>query len=73
MSLIKLDRLPDRNPVKITITIPPTLNRSLVEYAKAYEAEYGEAEPLVELIPAMLSAFIEADRAFARRRRKVAD
>jgi hypothetical protein len=30
---------------------------------------YGGAEPVHELIPAVLAAFIEADRSFARRRK----
>ena len=63
---IKLERLPDRTPVKISIAVSPELNRALRDYAEAYEAAYGEAEPLSELVPAMLASFIESDRTFAR-------
>lgn len=63
---IKLDRLPDRTSVKITILVSPDLNRALGHYAEAYAETYGEAEPLAELIPAMLAAFLDSDRAFAR-------
>ena len=65
---LKLDRLPDRTPVKITILVPPELNRALADYAEAYAAAYGEAEPVGELIPAILSAFLHSDRAFLRAR-----
>lgn len=68
MSAIKLDRLPDRTPVKLAITITPDLHHALLAYAEAYERAYGVAEPLVELVPAMLSAFLDGDRAFARSR-----
>ena len=70
-SPIKLDRLPDRTPVKITILVPPILNRALGDYAEAYAAVYGEAEPVAVLIPAILDAFLQSDRGFVRRRRSV--
>ncbi len=69
MPSIKLRRLPDRNPVKVTIALSPELNRALGDYAEAYEAAYGQAEPVAELIPAMHAAFLESDREFARARR----
>jgi hypothetical protein len=70
MTAIKLARLPDRAPVKITISVSPELHRSLNEYARAYEAAYGEAASAIELIPAMLEAFLASDRGFARSRRE---
>jgi hypothetical protein len=69
MTQIKLERLPDRTAVKMTISVSPELNRALGDYAAAYEAAYGEAEPVAELIPAMLAAFLQSDRGFARSRR----
>lgn len=69
MAGIKLERLPDRTPVKISILVSPELYRALGDYAEAYEAAYGQAEAVAELIPAMLAAFLESDRAFARARR----
>jgi hypothetical protein len=69
MAAIRLERLPDRTPVKIAIMVSPELHRALGDYATAYEAVYGQAEPVADLIPAMLAAFLESDRAFARARR----
>jgi len=69
MAPLKLGPLPDRSPVKLTILLPPELNRALHDYAKAYERAYGAAEPLAELVPAMLASFLASDRAFARSRR----
>lgn len=40
-----------------------------MDYAGAYAEVYGVAEPVAELVPAMLAAFVESDRAFLRRRR----
>lgn len=70
MADLKLAKLPDRTPVKITISIPPDLNQALAQYAEMYRETYGEAEPVQELIPAMLASFLEGDRAFARQCRR---
>jgi hypothetical protein len=69
MADIKLAKLPDRIPVKLTIMIAPDLHEALQAYAVAYERAYGVAEPVNELIPAMLIAYLNGDRAFAKNRR----
>lgn len=63
---LKLAKLPDRTPVKITITVPPDLNLALRQYAEAYRATYGEAETVADLIPFMLGVFLASDRGFAK-------
>ena len=70
--MLKLKKLPDRVPVKLSITVPPELHRSLVEYAALYARSYGEEAALGDLIPAMLADFLEADREFTRQRRSAA-
>jgi hypothetical protein len=62
---LKLSKLPDRTPVKITITVAPDLNRALHAYAELYREAYGEAEPVTELIPYMLKSFLDGDRGYA--------
>ena len=66
---LKLSKLPDRTPVRITISIAPDLNAALTAYADAYKAAYGSAESVAELIPYMLAAFIESDNGFRKTRR----
>ncbi|MDQ7250444.1 DUF2274 domain-containing protein [Dongia sedimenti] len=70
---LKLSKLPDRVPVKITFTAPPDLAQGLREYAAVYRATYGEAESVEELIPFMLAGFLEADRGFAKARKEVSE
>lgn len=53
----------------MTVSLPPELNQALCDYAELYGEIYGQAEPLAELIPAMLASFLDGDRAFARWRR----
>jgi len=69
MGGLRLARLPDRTPVKITIAVPPDLHQALADYAKLYQETYGQEEPVQDLIPAMLASFLDSDKAFARRRR----
>ena len=66
---IRLARLPDRSPVKMTISLSPELSQALADYAALYEETYGREEPVQELVPAMLASFLESDRLFTRRRR----
>jgi hypothetical protein len=70
MADLKLAKLPDRTPVKITIHIPPDLRQALGDYAEMYAESYGATESIHELIPAMLASFLESDRAFILRRKK---
>ena len=64
--VLRLAKLPDRKPVKMTITLSAELAVRLREYAAAYRESYGEAEDAADLVPFMLAAFIDSDRAFDR-------
>lgn len=68
MADLKLGKLPDRTPVKLAITITPDLQASLQAYAALYAQTYGVEEPVVDLVPAMLAAFLDGDRTFAKAR-----
>jgi len=66
MTELKLNRLPDRMPAKITVTVPPDLNKALLLYAELYRESYGDEESVADLIPYMLQSFLDADRNFAK-------
>ncbi len=68
MPELKLQRLPDRTPIKIAITVTPDLHEVLQQYAASYAAAYGREETVADLVPAMLAAFLEGDRAFQKSR-----
>ena len=65
---LKLAKLPDRTPVKLSITITPDLHEALHDYARCYAQTYGSEEPVTELIPHMLANFLATDRGFAKAR-----
>ena len=46
MADLKLGKLPDRTPVKLSITITPDLQAGLQDYAAVYAATYGVEEPV---------------------------
>ncbi|MCU4160200.1 DUF2274 domain-containing protein [Acidiphilium sp. AL] len=71
MTELKLARLPDRTPVKITITVLPELNQALRQYAEIYRATYGEAEAVADLIPFMLGVFLDSDKGFVKAKRQI--
>jgi len=70
MAHLKLGKLPDRTPSKITITFSADLNQALNDYAALYRQTYGVSETVAELIPFMLLEFLEGDRAFAKARKE---
>jgi hypothetical protein len=66
---VKLPKLPDRTPVKMSIVLTPSLARRLLEYADFYAESYGSREEVAELIPFMLEAFLDGDADFRKARR----
>ena len=69
MAALKLPKLPDRAPVKLTISVSPDLQAALEAYAQAYETAYGRSESVADLVPYILQAFIENDREFNKARK----
>ncbi|PQA89667.1 DUF2274 domain-containing protein [Hyphococcus luteus] len=66
---LRIDKLPDRTPVKLTISVDPDLAAALADYAAIYRQTYGEEEKPETLIPAMLENFLGADAGFKRARK----
>lgn len=67
---LKLDQLPDRKPVKLTITVSPQLANDLEFYADIYRQNYGRQENVQDLIPFMLENFINSDVGFKKARKQ---
>src|SRR6516165_781800 len=63
---MKLAKLPDRTPVKLTTTLMPHLAARLRDYADFYAETYGNREEVADLIPFMLEAFLDGDPDFRR-------
>ncbi|MBN9221328.1 MAG: DUF2274 domain-containing protein [Mesorhizobium sp.] len=70
MGNLKLGKLPNRIPAKITISVSADLSQALKDYAALYRQTYGESESVAELIPFMLAEFLESDRTFSKARKE---
>ena len=69
MARLKLSKLPNRTPVRLTISVSPELSDRLERHAECYREAYGESERIAELIPYMLDAFLASDKEFAKARK----
>ncbi len=67
--MLKLQPLPDRVPVKLTVTLSPDLKKALDDYARLYARTYGADEPVAELVPFMIEGFLQGDHAFKKARK----
>ena len=69
MAKLKLGRLLDDKPVKLTIELSAAVHRDLIAYAEILGRESGQAiaDP-TKLIGPMLARFMSTDRAFKSRR-----
>jgi len=68
---LKLAKLPDMTPSKLSVSLPPDLMDYLNVYAKIYEQTYGEKQTVSALIPSMLAGFLASDHGFKRARREL--
>jgi hypothetical protein len=66
---LKLPRLRDRSPVRVTISLEPEIATAISDYAEIYRQTYGAEEKPEVLIPAMLEMFLGSDPGFRRARR----
>jgi hypothetical protein len=69
MTKLRLPPLPKSQTVKVTVSLSAELNAALEQYAELHSQVSGERNDLTRLIPYMLEAFIESDRAFRASRR----
>ena len=67
--MLKLAQLPNRIPVKLTITLQPDVKKALDDYAAMYSRTYGVDESVAELVPFMLESFLKADAGFKKGRK----
>ena len=66
---LRLAKLPDRTPVRLSLSVEPDLAAALTDYAAIYGQTYGTSEKPETLIPAMLETFLGSDAGFKRARR----
>lgn len=73
MAKLKLGPLVNDKPVKLTLELPATVHRDLINYAEILGRETGQPiEEPAKLIAPMVERFMATDRGFAKARRTAA-
>lgn len=63
---MRLGKLPDRTPVKLTANFGPEDHADLSLYAALYGETYGETVSPADLVPFIVRAFLAGDQAFKK-------
>lgn len=66
---LRIAKLPDLTPVKLTVSLEPEVHQMLEDYARIYGDSYGETVKPAELIPSMITGFLATDNGFKRARK----
>ena len=68
---LRIGKLPDLTPVKMTIRVDPELHQMLVDYARIYNESYDGTVLPAALVPSMLAGFLASDNGFKRARKEL--
>ena len=68
---LRIGKLPDLTPVKMTIHVEPEVHRMLEDYAQLYAQSYGEKIAPAALVPSMLASFLASDNGFKKARKSL--
>lgn len=66
---LRIGKLPDLTPVKLSITLDPDTHACLEDYAVIYAESYGESVKPAELVPSIISGFLATDAGFKKARK----
>ena len=67
---LKIAKLRDMTPTKMSINVTPDLKSDLDIYARLYERAYGDKQDVTNLIPLMLEGFLASDSGFKKAKRE---
>lgn len=67
---LKIAKLRDMTPTKMSINVTPDLKSDLDIYARLYERAYGDKQDVTNLIPLMLEGFLSSDSGFKKAKRE---
>lgn len=69
MASLKLGRIADEKPVRLTAELPAAVHRDLIAYAEVLARETGQSIEPAQVVAPMLARFMATDRVFAKHRR----
>ncbi len=65
---LRLGPLPRSEVMRLTVVLPAAVKADLDRYAELFGAAYGESVDAAALVPHMVAAFMDRDRAFKKAR-----
>jgi len=68
---LRIGKLPDLTPVKLTVSLEPEVHQMLEDYAQIYSDSYGEKVKPAALIQSMITGFLATDSGFKRARKSI--
>ena len=68
---LKIGKLPDMTPTKLSINVTPYLKSDLDIYAQLYQQAYSDKQNVANLIPLMLEGFLASDSGFKKAKREL--
>ena len=68
---LRIGKLPDLTPVKLTVSLEPEVHQMLEDYVQIYSDSYGEKVKPAALIPSMITGFLSTDNGFKRARKSI--
>ncbi len=71
MTGLKIRKIPDRTPVKITLALPPDVHADLLRYAEIYRHEHGSEETPLLLAAHMIAIFMQCDSGFRKAKQQM--
>lgn len=66
---LKIGAIPDRTPVKLSLSLSPDVHDALQDYASIHEKEFGQQAPVADLAVLMIERFLASDAQFKRARK----
>lgn len=70
---LRIGKLPDLTPVKMSIQVEPEIHRLLLDYARIYNERYDDDVAPAVLIPSMLASFLSSDHGFKKARKALSE
>ena len=68
---LKLGPIPDRKPVKLSLSLAPDVNDALNDYAAIHAREHGTEVKPGDVAGLMIERFLEGDTQFKRARKLI--
>ncbi len=66
MTGLRLKKIADKTPVKLTLALPPEVHADLLRYAEIYRKEHGSQETPQVLASHMVAIFMQGDSQFRK-------